>query len=328
MLDGAVTGFIILLHLLCLLGWYTFSWSGLVLMFFFAWVTGCLGITLGFHRLLTHTSFKCPRFVRYFLSLCGCLAWQGSPVQWVGTHRLHHSESDQEGDPHTPKHGFNWAHIGWNLFRTSKDFKFQQAASDLMKDPFLRFMHRWFAVPQFILAGVLFALGYYVGEGRLGLPAHAQGGIFLGTSWVIWGVAIRTVVVWHGTWFVNSAGHTWGYKNFRTKDDSRNTWWVAMLSFGEGWHNNHHAFQRSAAHGLKWWEFDMTYFIIRSLKLVGLAWDVVLPDSTAMERRSTSSPAAEDQDLVHEAEKRIKAATDAVTEAAATLVAPRAPSQG
>lgn len=314
-LDWSVIIFIALLHLLCLLCWHTFTWSGLAMFALFSWIGGGLGITLCFHRLLTHQSFKTPNWFKYFITLCGCIQWQGGPIRWVGTHRLHHRDSDQEADPHSPKHGFTWGHITWNLYKAHDDFKPYDAAKDLMRDKVMVFIDRWFFMPQFILAGILYGLGYLLGEGHLGFAAHASGGHFVGLSWVIWAICLRTVVAWHGTWFVNSAGHTWGYKNFKTTDDSRNTWWVALLSFGEGWHNNHHAFQRSAAHGLRWWEFDITYITIRFLSLVGLATDVVKPSAEQMVKRDLKEVARQ------EAEKKEEAAAAAD---AAGLVTPPA----
>jgi len=260
------------MHLVALLAFLPqfFSWSGLALLAVFAWLTGNIGITLCFHRLLTHRSFKTPKWFEYFLTICGCLAWQGAPVNWVGTHRLHHKHSDSEHDPHTPKHGFTWAHMLWCMHKDEEGMRSEDAAKDLLRDPVLRWLNRWFAVPQFILIALLLGVGW------------AVGGWTLAISWVVWGVALRTVLVFHGTWFVNSAAHTWGYRNFQTKDGSTNLWWVALISFGEGWHNNHHAHQRSAAHGLRWYEFDITYWMIRALGKVGLARDIVVPSEDKM----------------------------------------------
>ncbi|MEX2671729.1 MAG: fatty acid desaturase [Phycisphaeraceae bacterium] len=251
-----------------------FTWTGLVLFFVFMWLTANIGITLTYHRLLTHRSFKTPKWFEYFLTLCGCLAWQGGPVQWVGVHRIHHAHSDEDLDPHTPNHGFTWAHAVWCLHKEAEDGrKGVDAAKDLLRDPGHRIMNKFFWIPNLLLIPVL----YFGGE-----AAAAAGISASGMSWLVWGVALRTVVVYHGTWFVNSASHTWGYRNFETKDRSTNLWWVALLSFGEGWHNNHHAYQRSAAHGLRWYELDVTYWTIRLLEKVGLARDVVLPKPDEM----------------------------------------------
>ncbi len=256
-------------HLVALLAFIPalFTWSGLVLCLIFVWLTGGIGITLTFHRLLTHRSFKTYKWFEYFLVLVACLAWQGSPVEWVGMHRLHHKHSDGEEDPHSPQHGFTWAHVLWMLFVRVGAAKAEDAAKDLLRDPVMARINKYFWVPQLVLSAVLFGLGWL------------YGGPLVGLSWFVWAVAVRTVLVFHITWFVNSAAHTWGYQNYETTGEhSTNLWWVALLSFGEGWHNNHHAHPRSAAHGLRWYEFDITYQTIKLLKLVGLAWDIKMPE--------------------------------------------------
>lgn len=259
------------LHLGALLAPFTFTWSGLGVMVLLCWVTGGLGITLCYHRLLTHRSFKTYRWVEYLLTSLGCMAWQGGPAQWVGVHRIHHAHSDQEHDPHSPQHGFTWAHMLWCMLKDGENGRPGiSAAKDLMRDPVQRWLNNYFVVPQFALVLLLAAAGYGLGGWSLAL------------SWIVWGVCVRTVLVYHGTWFVNSASHTWGYRNFETTDQSTNLWWVALFSFGEGWHNNHHAQQRSAAHGMRWWELDPTYWTIKLLKTVGLAWDVVEPDRSKL----------------------------------------------
>jgi stearoyl-CoA desaturase (delta-9 desaturase) len=240
-----------------------FSWSGLGLFVLFFWVSGGLGITLCFHRLLTHHSFRTPKWFKYFLTSCGCLAWQGGPITWVGTHRLHHQHSDSDHDPHSPTHGFTWSHILWTLHRKLEGIHAWDAAKDLQKDEGIVFLDKYFWLPQAVLAAALFGVGFWIG------------GVWLGLSWVVWAVAFRTIAVYHTTWFVNSASHTWGYKNYETTgEQSTNLWWVALLSWGEGWHNNHHAHPRSAAHGLRWFEIDPTYWTIKLLSWVGLAKSV------------------------------------------------------
>ncbi len=234
-----------------------FSWSALAVMLVLTWATAGLGITMGFHRLLTHASFHTWKPVRYLLTMLGCLTLQGSPIQWVGTHRLHHAESDTDHDPHSPRHGFTWAHMLWCMVLNPNGNDARSAAKDLLRDPGMRWIDRLWIVPTLALGAALYLIGDW--------------------PWVVWGIGVRTVVVYHGTWFVNSAAHTWGYRNFQTTDNSRNTWWVAILSFGEGWHNNHHAQQRSAAHGMRWFEFDMTWWTIWIMEKLGLAWDVVRP---------------------------------------------------
>ena len=252
------------LHAGVLLAPFFFSWSGVVVFAVLAVLTG-FGVTLGYHRLLTHRSFQTPKAVQYFFALMGVLANQGGPIMWVAVHRKHHAFADLDGDPHSPRHGFWWAHMGWWMrFDPVFDDPVlgRQNVKDLARDPFYRMLDRWQIVPPILLAGLLYELG------------TLWGGV--GWSWLIWGMFVRTVFVLHATWFVNSAAHVWGYRNFKTRDQSTNLWWVALLSFGEGWHNNHHAFQRSARHGLCWWEVDPTYYLIRLLSLVGLAWDIHL----------------------------------------------------
>lgn len=254
-----------IVHIMALVAPWYFTWSGFGLFLFLFWVTGGLGITLCFHRLLTHRSFKTPKWFEYFLSLCGTLAFQGGLLTWVGTHRLHHAYSDQEGDPHSPvTHDFSWAHVTWLLKKHNHDFL--SVTKDLQEDPVLVVIDRFFWVPQVVVTVALFTIGFLVE------------GLNLGISWVLWGIGMRTVFGYHAAWFVNSAAHTWGYRNYKTKDDSRNNWWVAIISFGEGWHNNHHGDQVCAAHGNRhWWEIDPTYITIQFLALVGLATNVKKP---------------------------------------------------
>ena len=251
-----------------------FSWSGFLLFLLFAWLTACVGITLTYHRLLTHRSFKCPKWFEYVLTFFGCLAWQGGPIQWVGTHRIHHKHSDKEKDPHSPKHGFTWGHMTWCMHKSVDGHVAADAAKDLHRDKVLRFMNKWFFVPQLLMIPIMYGLGYAYARWD-GLEGAAVNN--MGISWALWSTIFRVVFVYHGTWFVNSAAHTWGYRNYKTTDGSTNLWWVAIWSFGEGWHNNHHAYQRSAKHGLRKFELDPTYWIIKLLGAVGLATDIVVP---------------------------------------------------
>ena len=221
------------------------------------WITGSLGIGMAYHRLLTHRGFKCPKWVEYFLTTCGALALEGGPIFWVATHRIHHQLSDKEGDPHTPKEGAWWAHIGWIMFGQAMHHDtqiLQRYVPDLSKDKYHVWLTTWHWIPQVVV----------------GLALLAYGGI----PYVLWGVFFRTTFGLHATWLVNSATHMWGYKTFRTRDDSRNLWWVGLLAFGEGWHNNHHAHPVSMRHGLAWYEFDLNYIQIKLMETVGLAWDL------------------------------------------------------
>ena len=261
------------MHLLAVLAVWPglFSWSGLALFLVFTWLTAGIGITLCYHRLLTHRSFRTPKWFERVLTLCGCLAWQGGPIAWVGMHRLHHKHADTDHDPHSPEHGFTWSHILWMLQKKHEGLEARDAARDLSRDAWLRWIDKHFWLPQAVLAAVLFGTGWLIGGWTLGL------------SWIVWGVALRCIFVFHSTWFVNSAAHTWGYQNYPTTGEhSTNLWWVALLTFGEGWHNNHHAHPRSAAHGLRWYEFDVTWWTIRALSWVGLARDLNRPKPSQM----------------------------------------------
>lgn len=260
--------FITSVHLAAILGIFTFSWKALVVSMALWWVTGGLGITLGFHRLLTHQSFTAPRWVVRFLTVCGTLAVQGGPIAWVAGHRVHHTYSDRELDPHNSRKGFWWAHMGWILYRDPRMGNFEgynKYAKDLVADPFIVFLNRWYVMLQVLLGVVLLVLG--------------------GWSLVIWGIFVRLVFGWHCTWLVNSASHMFGYQTYDSRDNSRNCWWVALLSFGEGWHNNHHAFPRSARHGLQWWEFDFSYLVLRLFEISGLVRDVRVTEHLRRSRR-------------------------------------------
>jgi fatty-acid desaturase len=255
---------ITVMHLGAVAAPFFFSWSGLIAFLVLYVLTG-LGITLGYHRLLTHRSFHTAKWAEYFWAVCGVLANESGPLQWAANHRRHHTHSDELDDPHSPRHGFWWSHFGWLYREDPISLRPDQGfynVKDLVRDPVLVFMQRYHWAFPLLLAATLFGVGF------------AVDGLTFGLSLVLWGVFVRTVWVYHVTWLVNSATHVWGYKNFKTTDDSKNLWWVAALSFGEGWHNNHHAHQRSARHGLRWWEFDPTYYLIRLMAWVGLARDI------------------------------------------------------
>jgi stearoyl-CoA desaturase (delta-9 desaturase) len=231
---------------------------GAILVAAVLWVmAGSFGIGMGYHRLLTHRGFKAPRWVEYFLTLCGTLALEGGPIFWVATHRIHHQKSDKEGDPHTPREGSWWAHMGWILFGEGLHHDaevLKRYVPDLARDPFHVALSTWHWTTNVVVGLVLLAFG--------GIP------------YVLWGIFFRTTWGLHSTWLVNSATHLWGSRRFQTRDDSTNNWWVALLTFGEGWHNNHHAHPTSARHGLAWYEFDFNWIGISTLKALGLAWDI------------------------------------------------------
>jgi len=247
------------IHAIALTALWQFSWTGLGVALLLWWVSGSLGICLTYHRLLTHRGFRVPKALEYVGTLFGYLASEGGAITWVAMHRIHHAQSDKPGkDLHTPKDGFWWSHIGWILCKTDGNQREMERryAPELVADPVHRVLDRIHVLPNILVGLALYAWG--------------------GWSLVVWGVFVRLVITLHGTWLVNSATHTWGYRTWRTNEDSRNLWWVGLLAWGEGWHNTHHAFQRSARHGFEWWEIDMTWLVIRGLAALGLARDVHL----------------------------------------------------
>lgn len=261
--NWTVSGWMIVMHIGAIVALWNFSWPAFATFVFLHWVTASLGICLGYHRLLTHGSLIVPRPVKYFFSICGMLSAEGSPLMWVATHRKHHAHSDLEDDPHSPNDGFWWSHMLWfNPAETKEQTEalYKRWAPDMYRDPVQRFFDKTFILYPLILGAFLFGIGEYFFQA--------------GLSMLLWGLCARMVVAYHSTWFVNSATHIWGYRNYATTDRSRNLWWVALLSYGEGWHNNHHAHQRLARHGHRWYEIDMTYMAIWTLKALGLAKNV------------------------------------------------------
>ena len=238
----------------------TFNWKAFWVFVTLQWITAGLGICLCFHRLLTHKSFATPKWVEYVLTFFGSLSLQGGPIKWVATHRVHHAFSDRPQDPHSPKRGFWWAHVLW-LFAYDEILDhpttYWRYAPELARDPVHQFLDRTHVLQTVLLGAILYAFG--------------------GWPFVVWGVFVRLAFVYHCTWLVNSAAHIWGYQTYDTNEGSRNNWWVALLTYGEGWHNNHHAFLHSAAHGLRWWELDLTYATIRLMERVKLAWHIRMP---------------------------------------------------
>src|SRR5829696_1093879 len=246
--------FLVIAHVAGIAALFFTSWPAVITGIVLYWVGGSLGIGMGYHRLITHRGYKCPKLVEYFLVTCGTMALEGGPIQWVTTHRIHHAHTDRAGDPHTPRDGGWWAHIGWILLGTAQyhdKATIEHYAPDMTKDRYYRWLNTFYYIPL-IIVGVMLL-------------------IFGGWGVMLWGVFLRVILALHSTWLVNSATHLWGKKRFATDDDSRNSWWVALLTFGEGWHNNHHAHPTSSNHGLRWYEIDINYMGIRILELVGLA---------------------------------------------------------
>jgi fatty-acid desaturase len=264
---GTVIGLSIC-HIGAIVALFFFSWQALLVSLFLIWVSGSLGIGMGYHRLLTHRGFKTPKAVEYFLTICGTLALEGGPIAWVATHRIHHAFSDREGDPHSPRKGFWWAHIGWILVGTAQQHDekvLRKYAPDLMKDRFHVWLDKYYLVPFILLGVVLFLIG--------------------GLSMLLWGIFLRTIAIQHITWLVNSATHKWGSRRFNTKDDSTNHWFIALLTFGEGWHNNHHAHPVSARHGMAWYEIDINWIGIQTLKFLGLATSIKETKLSELEKK-------------------------------------------
>lgn len=243
-----------ILHVGAIAAMFMFNWRAFAVAVFLYWMATGLGISMGYHRLHTHRSYKVPVALEYFFAICGALTLEGGPISWVATHRIHHQNSDRPGDPHTPRDGGWWAHVGWLLFGETMHNNTRAMgayAPDLAKDRFYVWLNNYHWLPMIVLSVVLYAFG--------GLPM------------LLWGNCLRVVLALHATWLVNSATHMWGSRRFATRDDSRNNWWVALITFGEGWHNNHHAHPTSARHGLAWYEFDPSWILISVLKFFNIA---------------------------------------------------------
>ena len=231
-----------------------FSWSAVGVAVTLHCITIGLGISLGFHRLASHRSLKVPKWLEYFFILCGTLAGQGAVLGWVGYHRLHHMHTDKDLDPHDSTKGFWWSHISWLMHEVPHRENRPKYTRDVNNDRFYRFCHDYYIHLQVALGVLLYFMG--------GMP------------WVVWGIFVRLFVGFHATCLVNSACHMVGYRSHDTDDYSTNCWWVALLTFGEGWHNNHHAIEYSARYGWDWWEIDMVWYVIWVLQKVGLATNV------------------------------------------------------
>jgi len=246
--------FLSVFHVGALAALFFWSWPAVISAVLLYWVAGSLGVGMGYHRLLTHRGYKVPKVVEYFLVTCASISLQGGPIEWTTTHRMHHAHTDRQGDPHTPREGRWWSHVGWIVAGTAQKHErvvMERYAPDLLKDRYYVWLSRYYYVPLILLALVLLALG--------------------GWRVVMWSVFLRVTLGLQATWLVNSATHLWGRRRFETGEDSRNSWWVALLTFGEGWHNNHHAHPTSARHGLRWYEIDFNWWGIRVLQLLGLA---------------------------------------------------------
>jgi stearoyl-CoA desaturase (Delta-9 desaturase) len=277
--DRIITGTVTALPFLALIvvGWQLWNdalrWSD-VIVFMICYVATALGVTVGFHRHLTHRAFKARRWVRGTLAILGSAAIEGPVISWVADHRKHHTYADVEGDPHSPHvdHGHGWrgalrglwhAHVGWLFIHTHRGNR-QRYARDLLDDPVIRFVDRTFVL--WVTVGLLvpFGLGYLIG-----------GSLYAGLTGLLWGGLVRMLVVHHVTYSINSLCHFFGRQAFDTGDESRNLLWLSPFTFGESWHNNHHAFPTSYRHGMRGWQIDISAGVIWLLEKAGLAWDVV-----------------------------------------------------
>ncbi|KAK9677209.1 hypothetical protein RND81_11G128200 [Saponaria officinalis] len=256
---------VIMLHCLAMLAPFTFNWGAFRAAFLLHLITG-FGITLSFHRNLTHKSFTLVKWVEYLFAYCASLALQGDPIGWVRTHRYHHKFTDSKRDPHSPLEGFWHSHINWIFDATTLAQKrdVTSIVKDLESQQFYMFMKRTYVLHQFALAFLLYAFG--------------------GFSYVVWGMGVRIIYGYHTTFFVNSVCHMWGTQVWNTGDLSKNNWWVSIVTFGEGWHNNHHAFEYSARLGFEWWQIDVGWYVIKLLDAIGLAKNVKLPTQAHLQR--------------------------------------------
>ena len=265
-----------LLSALAVIPWL-FSWTGVALCAGGVIVFGVLGITVCYHRLLTHRSFKCPKWLEHTLAVVGLLNMQDAPARWVAVHRRHHEHADEELDPHTPARSFFWSHVGWLLVDQPDLTRFgiyERYAKDILRDRFYVQLERhigWIMLASW----VAFYFAGFLAELMLG--GSIVDAVQFGSSVLVWGVFVRTVVTWHISWSVNSVTHRFGYRNYETDEGSRNSILVSILSGGEGWHNNHHADPRSANFGHRRWEVDIGYLLIRLLEKLGLASDIIEP---------------------------------------------------
>lgn len=250
-------------HVACLLVFFTqFSWTAVAVcigLFFLR----MFGITAGYHRYFSHRSFKTGRGFQFVLAFLGTLSVQKGVLWWAANHRIHHKFADQEEDVHSPtRRGFWWSHAGWILSSDYEETHYDRIP-DLVRYPELRWLNDHFLVPPLLMAVALFAVG--------------------GASWLVWGFFVSTTLLWHVTFMINSLAHVYGSRRYETTDTSRNNFWLALLTMGEGWHNNHHTFMNSTRQGFFWWEIDATYYILKALSWVGITWDLIPPPARLLE---------------------------------------------
>ncbi|KAF9621749.1 hypothetical protein IFM89_027603 [Coptis chinensis] len=259
---------VLLMHVLCLFAPFTFNWNAFWLGVVHYILCGLFGVTLCYHRGLSHGSFKLPKYLEYLFAYFGMLALQGDPIFWVSTHRYHHKFTDTEADPHSPVEGFWFSHMGWifdDNYLVQKGENYVNVG-DLVRQRYYRFLETTVVIHVYLHAALLYMLG--------------------GFPFVVWGKGVSTVWGYHVTFSVNSVCHIWGHQAWNTGDLSKNNWFVALFTFGEGWHNNHHAFEFSARHGLEWWQLDTTWYVIKLLEHFGLATNVKVPSKIHKHKKS------------------------------------------
>ncbi|MBX3028230.1 acyl-CoA desaturase [bacterium] len=244
-------------HLACLLAFYTgVTWSAVAVCMALFWLR-MFGVTAGYHRYFSHRSYKTSRAFQFVLALFGTLAVQKGVLWWSANHRVHHKYSDQEGDLHSPlRDGFWWSHVGWILASDWEETLYDRIP-DMAKYPELRWLNEHYLVPPVALAVLLYLVG--------------------GLTWLVWGFFISTTLLWHATFTINSLSHVYGSRRYETTDTSRNNVWLALLTMGEGWHNNHHRYMNSVRQGFFWWEVDVSFYILTALSWIGVVWDLHQP---------------------------------------------------
>lgn len=259
-------------HVLCLGAFFVdFSWKAVALCVFMYYFR-MFGITGGYHRYFSHRSYKTGRVFQFLLAWLGSMSMQKGVLWWAAHHRAHHKYSDQPRDIHSPRQrGLYWSHMGWILCSTYDETDWARI-QDFAKYPELRWLNKYHLVPPLSGGLVLYLLG--------------------GWSWFIWGGVISTVLLWHGTFTINSLSHVFGTRRYDTTDDSKNNWLLALLTMGEGWHNNHHHYQSTANQGFFWWEVDVSYYILKALSWVGIVWDLRTPPRHILENTGARAAAA------------------------------------
>ncbi len=256
----------VLMHLACLGAIFTgVSWFA-ILLCVGLYALRMFALTAGYHRYFSHRTYKTSRFFQFLLALLGCTALQKGPLWWAAHHRRHHKYTDQDGDVHSPRqNGFWWSHVGWVISDLYNPTDWD-AIKDFARYPELRWLNKYHLIPGIVLAVACFLLGDWQG--------------------LVWGFFVSTVILYHGTFSINSLAHMWGSRRYETADDSRNNFLLALLTGGEGWHNNHHHYMAAVKQGFFWWEIDLSYYTLRVLAWLRLVWDLRYPPQRLTEARN------------------------------------------